>query len=413
MLYIFLAAVVLRTVIEETLAWVNFRYVTNPNNMSRAESALQLTHESLKKALAYYRDRFRMARVTNAITTCIQLIFLCAGGFGIVDFAATMATAQIGIPAGTIGVGLTVFGLLSALSGALSLPFEWYATFVIEARHGFNRQTWKVFVIDRLKGAAVGAVLGGPLMALLIYLTEHYAASWWVLAWLALTGFSLIAVVLFPTVIAPLFNKFRPLDAKDLVDGIASLALRSGFKSAGVYVMDASKRSSHGNAYFTGLFGARRIVLFDTLVKTLSTNEALAVLAHELGHFKLNHIRWQFIRGIASTGITLWALFHIVSLPGSALAMGFLGNSPHATLILAGLWAGLIGFPLSPLGSWISRRNEFAADAYAREMMGESKTLRAALLNMREESRGIPFAHPWYSGFYYSHPPLIERLQVL
>ena len=413
MLYIFLAGVVLRTLIEETLAWVNFRYVTNPENMSRAESALQLTHESLKKALAYYRDRFRMARVTSAITACIQLVFLCLGGFGAVDFAASLATSQMGIPAGAIGLGLTAFCLLSLLSGTLSLPFEWYATFVIEARHGFNRQTWQVFIIDRIKGAAVGVVLGGPLLALLIYLTEHFAESWWIMAWLALTGFSLVAVVLFPTVIAPLFNKFRPLDTKELSDGIANLAQRSGFKSAGVYVMDASKRSSHGNAYFTGLFGARRIVLFDTLVKTLSTNEALAVLAHELGHFKLNHIRWQFVRGIASTGATLWVLFQIVSLPESALTMGFLGNSPHATLILAGLWAGLIGFPLSPLGSWISRRNEFAADAYAREMMGESKTLRAALLKMREESRGIPFAHPWYSAFYYSHPPLIERLQVL
>jgi STE24 endopeptidase len=226
-------------------------------------------------------------------------------------------------------------------------------------------------------------------------------------------GFSLLAMWLYPTFLAPLFNKFAPLEKGPLQDAIFALAKKVDFKTAGIFIMDASRRSSHGNAYFTGIFKEKRIVLFDTLVKSLTPEELVAVLAHELGHCKLHHIRNALLRNIAMTGVIFFLLSRCWQLEAFYQAFSLAGISTYGALVVFSLWFGLVDFFLTPIGSWMSRCNEFAADAFAKQHLPASALLRTALIKLRESNHGMPLAHPLFSFFYYSHPPLMERLRAL
>ncbi len=396
--------------VETALAVVNRRHATDPARLADAGRALEIAEADLRQAVAYSGDRHRFALLRGWVEVGLGLAVVAAGGLSLVEAWARAVARLAGL--GTIATGIAFFFLLAAASGALAVPFDLYSTFVIEERHGFNRQTLGGFLLDLLKGVAIGLALGTPLLAGLLWVMERMGASWWVWAWALVVGFNLLAVWIYPTVLAPLFNRFTPLPEGELRDGILELAGRTGFRAGGIFVMDASRRTAHGNAYFTGLFGQKRIVLFDTLVQALAPREVVAVLAHELGHFKLHHVRWAIARSVAASG----ALFFLLSLalPVEAFYRAFsLERTAYGALVVFGLWFALAGFLLQPLENALSRRHEFAADAFAVRNGAAAAELGAALRKLREKSRGLPVVHPLYSRIYHSHPPLLERLRAL
>jgi STE24 endopeptidase len=387
---------------------LNRRYWRDPARQREAAAALRLSAEDLERSVAYAEDRHHFGLASSWIGTLVGLGVLAAGGLGLAERWA----AALHAPFGVVGTGLAFFALLGLAGFLFELPFDLYATFVIEERHGFNRQTLRGFCADALKGLLLGAVLGGLLLGTLLLILARAGSRWWLLAWATLTGFSLLTAWIYPTLLAPLFNRFAPLPEGELKQRIETLAARIGFRTRGIFVMDASRRSSHGNAYFTGLFGAKRIVLFDTLVEALGATEIAAVLAHELGHFKLHHVRWALLRSVLATGGLLWLAGLLRDSVPLYEAFQLRGPSPHGALLLFGLWLAPIGFLLRPLASFLSRRNEFAADAFALAHAG-ARDLGDALLKLRERSRSLPLSHPWYSRVYYSHPPLLERLRAI
>ena len=410
LLALFLLLRLAQHVAETVLAVVNRRHVTKPGRLAEAGLALGMGPDEIGKAVAYSGDRYRFSLVHGWTEVTVGLAFLAAGGLGAVEGWTRRLAAVLGL--GSVGAGLVFFTILGVLSAAFEVPFDLYSTFRIEERHGFNRQTLGGFFLDRLKGAAVALALGGPSLAAVLWVMERMGETWWLWAWGVTTALSLFAVFIYPTVIAPLFNRFTPLPEGELREAILDLARRTGFRAGGILVMDASRRTAHGNAYFTGLFGRKRIVLFDTLVEAMAPRETVAVLAHELGHFKLHHVRWAIARSVATSGLLFFGLS--LGLPLHAFYSAFaVERTAYGALAVFGLWFGLVGFLADPIGNALSRRNEFAADAFALRSGATPGELAGALLKLREKSRLLPVAHPLYSKVYYSHPPLVERLRAM
>lgn len=407
LLALFLFLRLAQHVVETLLAVVNRRHVTQPERLAEAGRALDMGEAEIGKAVAYSGDRYRFSLGYGWTEVVVSLTFLAAGGLGVVEgWARTLPGG------GELAVGLAFFAIVALLGSAFELPFDLYSTFRIEEKHGFNRQTLGGFFLDRLKGAAVAVALGGPSLAIVLWVMERMGKAWWLWAWGVTTAISLFAAFIYPTVIAPLFNRFTPLPEGELRNAILDLARRTGFRAGGIFVMDASRRTAHGNAYFTGVFGRKRIVLFDTLIETMGLRETVAVLAHELGHFKLHHVRWAIARSVATSGLLFFGLS--LCLPLAAFYNAFaVDRTSYGALVVFGVWFGLVGFLTRPLGNALSRRNEFAADAYALRSGASAGELGGALLKLREKSRLLPLAHPLYSRVYYSHPPLIERLRAI
>jgi STE24 endopeptidase len=410
LLLVFIALRLAQLLVEHALAVLNRRYVLDPAHQAEAARALRIPEEEMRRALDYAEDRYRLRRVQRWTEVLVILLFLALGGLGFVEKAALVITGALGL--GVIGTGLAFVALLGLLSVLLDLPFSLYSTFRIEAKHGFNRQTLRGFFQDLLKGVALGAALGGLLLAAVLWIMKAGAPAWWLWAWAAVSGFSLFAAWIYPTLLAPLFNKFTPLPPGELREGIEALARRLGFRTGGIFVMDASRRTAHGNAYFTGLFRQKRIILFDTLLEAMGAREVLAVLAHELGHFKLHHVRMALVRGVLATGATFWLLSRALPLTPFYEAFS-LRPTTYGALVVFALWFSLLEFLLQPFWNAMSRRYEFAADAFAVRAGSAAADLREALLKLREKSRLLPLSHPLYSRIYHSHPPLLERLTAL
>lgn len=304
---------------------------------------------------------------------------------------------------------LLSFGLIQML---LTLPFSLYSTFVLEERHGFNRTTPKLYLMDRLKGLVLGAVITVPLLYLIFFLYRELGSWWWLASFILVTLFQLILVWLYPTYIAPLFNKFKPLEGEELKADIEKLVNRAGFQAREVFVMDASKRSSHGNAYFTGFGKSKRVVFFDTLLKDLKNQEILAILAHELGHLKLKHIPKSLVTSLVLSFIGFW-LMGVMSKESWFYSGHFVRVYSPAILILLFTQAiPLYTFWITPVSSWVSRKREFEADAYAAQET-EAGNLISALLSLYQQNASPVIADKLYSGFYFSHPPAIERIKHL
>lgn len=360
-----------------------------------------------QKATDYNLAHLNASRAFSILSLIILLIWTVAGGLEKLNTLIQMLNLSVFL------TGFIFIALFSVISSLLKLPEDLYETFVIEERYGFNRMTPALFIKDLFKSFILSSIIGLPLIAGLLWFIEATGNLWWLWAF-GLTAFVQILIFwLYPILIAPLFNKFFPLDEGELKQRLTALLEKSGLKSKGLFVMDASKRSSHGNAYFTGFGKNKRVVLFDTLLVSLKNEEVEAVLAHELGHFKKNHTYKNM------------ALFLVASFVFFAL-MGVLSNyhlfykghgietmAPHLTLILFALILPIYSFPLIPLFSSFSRKMEFEADAFAKEMMGSGKNLSEALFKTYKDNSAPLSSDEKYSSFYYSHPPIGERLRAL
>lgn len=369
-----------------------------------------------QKAADYTVARARLGLLSLAFNAAVLLGWTLLGGLGALN--GWMLEAARHLPAGWQAMGYQL-GLVAAfmgLSTLLELPWEWWTTFRIEQAFGFNRTTPRLFVTDALKGLALGALLGLPILALILWLMGSAGPRWWLWAWGAWVGFNLLVMVIYPSVIAPLFNTFKPLADAALKERVERLMARCGFAARGLFVMDGSRRSAHGNAFFSGFGPARRVVLFDTLLAKLNGSEVEAVLAHELGHFKHHHITKRIALSFALSLAGFALLGWLAQQPAFYLGLGVrpsLGAPNDALALLLFLLAGPVaGFFVTPLHSYFSRRDEFQADAYARAQ-ASATDLASALLKLHEDNAGTLTPDPLYARFYYSHPPAAERLAAL
>ncbi len=312
----------------------------------------------------------------------------------------------------TLVQGVALCASVAILLAAVDLPLSIYRIFALEARFGFNRMTPRLFIADLLKQALLAALFGLPLLLVVLWLMEIMGELWWLYVWLVWMAFNLLILFLFPTFIAPLFNRFTPLRDPDLADRIEGLLQRCGFRSQGLYVMDGSKRSSHGNAYFAGLGPAKRIVFFDTLLSRLTAPEVEAVLAHELGHHKLRHIWKRAILLFASSLGLLWGLGQLIDKPWFYQGLGVSSQSPAIALILFMLIVPVFTFFLQPVASHFSRGHEFEADAYS-GAHASSVNLETALVKLYKDNAATLTPDPLHSAFYDSHPPAIARIARL
>jgi STE24 endopeptidase len=315
---------------------------------------------------------------------------------------------------GLSGANLFVaYLVLFSLGGAvISVPFDLFRTFGLETRFGFNRTSPRLWVVDRIRGLAVQAALGLPLLYATYAFVRFTGALWWLWLFGFYVAVQVFLLWLYPNVIAPLFNRFTPLPEGPLRARLLALAHDAGFRNRGLYVMDASRRSGHSNAYFSGLIRPR-IVLFDTLVERMDVDEAASVLAHEIGHYRARHIHRRLALSLVSTLVVLFVLSRLVAWPPLYAAFGFEGASLHAALALLALGGSAFVFWLAPLAALLSRRHEYEADRYAVRLAGAPGALKSALLRLNGENLSNLNPHPWYTAWHYSHPPLVDRLAAI
>jgi STE24 endopeptidase len=403
---LFLAMLLLSTLMRLYLSQRQISHVAQNRSKVPDSFADKITLQEHQKAADYTTAKVQFGRLPLFYEVALLLVWTLGGGLDWLD-KTILALGLSPILTG-IAVILT-FALISAL---LDLPFSIYSTFVIEEKFGFNRTTAKTFVIDMLKGAALGLLLGVPLLYIVLWLMAQAGDQWWIYTWLIISGFSLFMMWVYPTWIAPIFNKFEPLEEGETLSRITGLLKRCGFNSNGVFVIDGSKRSSHGNAYFSGFGRNKRIVFFDTLLKMLSDDELEAVLAHELGHFKKKHIFKGILISFASTLIGLAILAWLMKAPWFYTSLGVTQPSTYMALLLFTLVMPVFTFVLQPLFSVFSRKNEFEADAFAAEQTDASYLVQA-LVGLYRENANTLTPDPIYSAFYDSHPPAPVRIAHL
>ena len=359
-----------------------------------------------QKAAEYSCTRLRVGRVSLAWETAWLLVWTLGGGLSAIDH--WWANYQL-LP---LLNGIAVVISLVVLTSILDLPSSLYSTFVVEQRFGFNQTTWRTWILDLVKTATLMLVLGIPLIATILWLMNRAGEYWWLYAWLVWTAFSLLMIWAWPTFIAPLFNRFSALEDASLKSRIDSLLQRCGFQSEGVYVVDGSRRSAHGNAYFTGFGKNKRIVFYDTLLESLSEDEIEAVLAHELGHFKRHHIKKSLILSLFITLIGFALLAWLMQSDWFYAALGVEVASTHAALLLFILIMPVFTYFISPLFSALSRRHEFEADEFAKSN-SDYRALISALVNMYRDNASTLTPDPVHSLFYDSHPPASIRINHL
>ena len=409
----FIAALLLSLALKYWLATRQMRHVAAHRDAVPAAFAATIPLAAHRKAADYTLAKGRFGLLSTAFGAAVLLGWTLLGGLDTLNLAMRdLLQPRWGDMAYQLGL-LAAFALIG---GLLDAPFELWSTFRIEQRFGFNRMTWKLYLADTLKGILVGVIIGFPIAALILWIMGAAGSLWWLWAWGAWMGFNLLILVLYPTVIAPLFNKFEPLADRSLETRVQALMARCGFTAKGLFVMDGSRRSAHANAYFTGFGAAKRVVFFDTLLSKLSPGEVEAVLAHELGHFKHKHV---LKRIVAMFAISLAGFALLGWMSGQAWFYQGLGVEPNVAaandalaLLLFMLATPVLGFFVSPLLAGLSRRHEFEADAYACAQ-ASGADLAAALLKLHEDNAATLTPDPVYVKFYYSHPPASERLAAM
>ncbi len=406
--FLFLAALALMLVLKCWLALRQARSVAAHRDAVPADFAAAVDLSAHHKAADYTRAKLGFGLIETVFGAFLLVALTLAGGIDAV-FGWAGGTAN-GVWREVLGAG-AVFALLSVLD----LPFAAYRSFVIEAKFGFNQMTWKLFIIDTLKGALLGVALGGAVLGAAVWLMTSLGTLWWLWAWFAWMAFNLLLLWLFPTFIAPLFNKFVPMPDGPLKARIEALLARTGFRSQGLFVMDGSTRSNHGNAYFSGFGSAKRIVLFDTLISRLNESEVEAVLAHELGHFKRRHIVKRIAVLFALSLLFLWLLGELANAAWFYAGLGVTQIGAGTALTLFALVLPVFTFIFHPLTSISSRKHEYEADAFAAGITG-AQPLIAALTKLYKDNAATLTPDKWFSAFYDSHPPAplrVARLKTL
>jgi STE24 endopeptidase len=403
---IFLVALVLTTGVRLWLASRHRAHVAAHRGDVPAAFRDTIPLDAHQKAADYTVARVGLAR-TDVVVAALWLLLLTLGGGLQWLFDAAGSLAGDGMVR-----DLAFVGLLAVASSLIDLPFMLYRTFVVEERFGFNKMTLGMFVGDQLKHALVGAAIGAPVVAAVLWIMDSLGSGWWFYAWAFWLVFSLAMMLLYPTFIAPLFNKFEPMPEGELRSRIENLLARCGFRADGLFVMDGSRRSAHGNAYFTGFGKGKRIVFFDTLLNRLGGDEIEAVLAHELGHYKHHHI-WKRVAWIAAGSLAFFALLGwLIDQSWFYQQLGLSSQGKVLALTLFALVAPVFSFPLSPLMSLMSRKHEFEADAYAAAHT-QSGWLVSALVKLYRDNASTLTPDPLYSSFYDSHPPAALRVAKL
>lgn len=363
--------------------------------------------ETLRKSLCYALDTSRLEAL-GLLLNCALVILLLFGGLlavydrWIASLASDMALAGV----------LFFLGLLWAET-AVRLPFSLYRNFRIEARYGFNRMTGRIWLADLAKSMLISSVLTATLVGVALVLMRWSPGRWWIWLWGFFVLFSLFLMYISPYVIEPLFFTFKPIRTEGVEAEIRRLMERAGLRVDRVFQVDASKRSRHSNAYFSGIGRVKRIVLFDTLLEQMNREEVLAVLAHEAGHWKRRHLLKRIIATDGGALIALYLAFQLVPWAGLPGLVGLTQASLSLRLVLVGFLGALISFPLTPLASFLSRRHEWEADRFASELTGRPLHLASALIKLSRENLANLYPHPLYAAFYYTHPPLVERVRRL
>jgi STE24 endopeptidase len=389
------------------LKWLNLRHHAREGTRVPPELVGVVDAERLRKIAEYTRDRSRFAMLSELVRDMGLGIFLFGGLLGAYDrFVA-------GLGASPLVSGVVFFVGLAIGSAVLSTPFSLYSSFRIEARHGFNRMSPGLFWSDWVKGLLLSAVFVALLSAGALWLVGRAPERWWLYVWVLFVAVSLLLTFIAPYVIEPLFFKMKPLSLPELDGEVRALAERAGVHVSRVLEVDASRRSSHSNAYFTGIGSVKRVVLFDTLLGHMSHGEILAILAHELGHWRKHHI---LVRTLWSFVVALGALYLAYRLAPAAelpALVGLADASFPARLVILSVVASVVTFPLTPLSSYWSRRHEWQADAFATELQRRPEDLASALKKLASENLSNLHPHPLYAAFYYSHPPMAERIRRL
>ena len=407
---VFSTALVLGLLIRFYLVSRQIRHIAQHRGAVPAAFASTIALSSHQKAADYTVTKARFGLLEIAFGAAVLLGWTLLGGIDALNRAINSTSLA---NYGSLVPQLALLAAFAVISGVLDLPFTLYSTFKIEERFGFNKMTFKLWLSDAVKGLLVGALIGLPIVALILWLMGSAGSFWWLWAWATWMGFNLAILVLYPTVIAPMFNKFKPLDDETLKARVTALMQRCGFAAKGLFVMDGSKRSAHANAYFTGFGAAKRVVFYDTLLSQLSPGEVDAVLAHELGHFKHKHIIKRIIGMFAMSlvGFALlgWLSSQVWFYTGLGVQPNVGGGNDALALLLFILVVPLFSFFISPIFAQFSRKHEFEADAYAVSQT-DGKDLANALLKLYQDNASTLTPDPLFVKFYYSHPPASERL---
>ncbi len=362
--------------------------------------------EAYAKQQQYSKVNYKFGWISGIYSLLQVLVMIVFKGFAWVDSLA------VGISDQPILRALLFFGIIGLASTVLNLPFSWYSTFVIEERFGFNKTTRKTFVLDTIKSLFIGAIIGGGVMALIIWFYQLAGDNFWWYAWILITVFMLFVTMFYTSVLLPLFNKQTPLEEGELKSAIEAFSQKVGFKLDNIYVMDGSKRSTKANAFFSGLGAKKRIVLYDTLVNDLSVDEIVGVLAHEIGHYKKKHTLMGIITGVFQVGVMLYVFSLFVNSWALSAALGVSEPAFHIALIAFGILYSPISGITGMFSSVMSRKNEYEADAYAAKYHDANSLISALkIISVKALSNLTP--HPWYVFFHYSHPPLLARIKAL
>ncbi len=362
--------------------------------------------ERYRKSQNYLREKSRFGLLTGALNFVGTLLVLILGGLGALD---SYLRTYMDDP---FLLALTFFGVLGAASSIFGMPFSLYSTFVIEEKYGFNKTTFKTWVLDKVKGALIGAVLGSLILFAFIWLVDTLKEDFWIWFWGGISLFSLGIQFFYTTLLMPLFNKLQPLEAGELRSAIEAYSTKVGFPLGNIMVMDGSKRSTKANAFFSGFGSQKRIVLYDTLIAQMSQPEILSVLAHEVGHYKRRHIILGTILGMLNIGLMLFVLSRFILLPELSAALGAATPSIHLSLIAFAMLFSPISEVTGLLMNLLSRKNEYEADAFARETC-DGPALEAALIKLHVETLSNLDPHPAYVFLHYSHPTLMQRISAL
>lgn len=407
LLYAFLLVFIVSALAQWGLTQINVSHLRRHGHRVPDVFAGEIDSTTLSKMTNYTATTSRFGSFESIFNDIILLAVLLSGVLP--WFIGLIQSLNIHF----VFSGLIFFGILSFLSTLLGIPFSLYGTFVIEKKFGFSTITLKLWFIDFLKGLALSAVLMGILLIAFLALLYYVKNFWWFWVWLVFASFQLLMLWLYPIVIAPIFNKYEPVKNEELKEALIALMAKAGLKTEGVYQVDEGKRSRHSNAYFTGLGSTKRIVLYDTLLASHTNDEIISILAHEIGHWKKKHIIKQLLFMEAASLAILYLVYLLLEWPSLYSTFGFKQVIPYAGLLLLAVVAGPITFFLTPLGSMAIRRFEREADDYSFQLTGTTKPMISALKRLAKDNLANLYPHPFYVWFYYSHPPLTERIKRL